>query len=296
MNIDVSVVMAIKNEQEHIEEALGSILAQENINMQVIVVDDHSDDNTYEIVKSIQDEDSRIRLLKNPRSGKVAAFNEGIRLSQSRFVCIFAGDDIMPEGSLAARFNVVKDLPEEVPGTGLFKIQTLSEDKRFDGHIVPRAKGKGNHSGQSPLMNRKFADKLFPVPESLPNEDTWLDIAFCHLTTITVKHSDVICCLWRMHDRNSYNMNLDFKDYKKRIEDRWEAYELFYDKFKSELTEENEHKLLERIKSNKHYSKGNIFGVLTSGIDFIEKLRIISSINPFFYNLRRRFFGIFSGW
>ena len=66
-------------------------------------------------------------------------------------------------------------------------------------------------------MNRKAVDILFPIPNELPNEDTWLEIALGHTNLIKIVHSDVLCCFWRMHEGNSVSMKTPYKDFKKAV-------------------------------------------------------------------------------
>lgn len=293
---DVSVVMAVKNESRYIEDALNSIVSQEGVDFEVVVVDDHSDDDTYDQILRIAGKNPGIRPLRNPGRGKVAAFNAGAALAGGRFVCLFAGDDIMPPGSLASRWAVVADLPESKPAAGLFKILTMSEDKRFDGKLVPRAKGKGNPSGQSPLMNRAMVDLLFPVPESLPNEDTWLEIALCHTDLVFVRHSDVICCHWRVHEGNSYNLNTPFAEFKRRMVSRWKAYDLFRARFIGRLTPKDVLGLGRMAECVRYYEEGRVWPLAFARIGLVDRLRMLATINPVPYSIRRTFYGLFSGW
>ncbi|WP_018127117.1 glycosyltransferase family 2 protein [Balneola vulgaris] len=293
---DVSVVLAVYNEEKYVSETLESILSQTGLDFEVLVVDDNSTDSTAEIIKSYENNHENIRYIKNTSKGKVSAFNLGVLLAEGKYKCLFAGDDIMPEGSLLNRLKVAKRLNENTPGTGLYKIKTFSEDPKFDGKVVPKRKGKGNPSGQSPLMNEKLVELLFPVPEELPNEDTWLEIAFSHLNQIQIIHSDVICCFWRVHEGNTYNLNMSVYDYKERLLKRWYAFEIFYENFSEQLSESGKEMIKERIKCNAYYENGKFLKILFSKLAFIEKLRMISTINPFFFGLRKGFYGILSGW
>lgn len=295
-DVQISVVMAVKNESRYINSALTSILAQQGVGFEVVVVDDHSEDDTFEQVTKLAESDDRLRLLRNPRKGKVAAFNTGVERARGRFVCLFAGDDIMPEGSLAARWDVVKDFNDGDQICGLYKIKTISEDKKFDGQVVPRAKGKGNFSGQSPLMSRPLVARIFPVPEELPNEDTWLAAALQFLPGITIFHSDVICCLWRMHSGNTYNMGMNFDDYRQRVVHRLRAYSLLNGRFDQEINGVSRDALCNMVAAIEHHNSGNVCGLILSSISSIEKLRLLRTINPFLYNLRRRYYKLFSGW
>ncbi len=293
---EVSVVMAIRNEQEYIVAALESICAQEGVTLEVVVVDDGSTDPTREIVAELAQRRQGIRLESNPGRGKVAAFNHGVEQSRGRFVCLFAGDDVMPPGSLRARWEVTQPDSADCPVCSLSKIKTLSADARYDGHVVPRAKGRGNPSGQSPLMNRRAVSLLFPVPDTLPNEDTWLEIAFSHLAELEVRHTDTICCLWRVHAGNTYNHTMPHAQFKQRMENRWRAHDLFLAKFSGRMTPEVRHRLERAIACNRAYARGSIWGVWFSGTGLKDRLRALGTLNPFFFGLRRRFYGFFSGW
>lgn len=293
---EVSVVMAIRNEQEYISVALESICTQEGVELEVLVVDDGSTDRTWSIVSELAAKWPSIRQERNPGRGKVAAFNHGVALSRGRFVCLFAGDDVMPPGSLAARWEITRHASDQHPVCSLAKIKTLSSDPRYNGHVVPRAKGRGNPSGQSPLMNRAAVDLLFPVPEILPNEDTWLEIAFSHLSVLEVRHTDIICCNWRMHAGNSYNLTMPHAQYKQRMESRWKAHDFFDARFAGMMCPEARRRLALRRVCNHAYARGSIVGVLFSGAGLKDRLRALGTINAFFYGVRRRFYGLFTGW
>lgn len=69
--VDVSVVIAAKNEAVHVREAVESILAQQGVDFELVFVDDGSTDETASIVRSM--DHSRLHLLTNTKSGKVTA-------------------------------------------------------------------------------------------------------------------------------------------------------------------------------------------------------------------------------
>ena len=74
----ISVVIPVYNRAHLIERAIRSVLSQQcDEPIEVLVVDDHSDDGTAEVVSSIQDE--RVQWISLPqRSGACAARNAGI--------------------------------------------------------------------------------------------------------------------------------------------------------------------------------------------------------------------------
>lgn len=294
--INVSVVLAVRNEHKHIETALASILNQQGIMFEVIVVDDGSTDDTYDIVARLVNKFSNLNLYRNTGTGKCSAFNLGVQHAKGRFVCIFAGDDIMPEGSLVARWNMVKDFSDDEPVVGLCKLISMSEIKRFNGHLIPRKSGIGALSGVSPLMNRVALNKIFPVPETLPNEDTWMELAVLYFPMWNIIHSDIVGCAWRVHAGNSINMTVPFSEYNLKITARLKAYFLFYERHFADLSDKGRSELLAKIECEKNRSEGNLLGVIRSNVGFVDKLRALSITNPALYNIRRYLYGLFSGW
>lgn len=294
--IDVSVVVAVKNEEKYVSSAIESILAQEGLRHEVIVVDDGSTDATFAILSDLQKRYTQLQLARNPRAGKCSAFNHGVALAQGRFTCIFAGDDLMPAGSLAARLAKVSALPDDEPVVGLCKLVTMSEIRRYDGHMVPRAPGRGALSGISPFMNRLALQTIFPVPETLPNEDTWMELAVLHLPSLRVVHSDIIGCQWRVHAGNSINMLVPFPEYNRKITARLKAYSLFLEKHRAALDEPGRRDLEAKVACEQQRSAGSMLGVLRSPVGWVDRLRALSITNSALYNFRRRLYGLFSGW
>ncbi|MBI9082388.1 MAG: glycosyltransferase [Desulfobacterales bacterium] len=65
-DISVSVIVPARNEAEGIELCLRSLLAQTHVNLQLIVVNDHSEDDTPDIIDRIAAEDPRMIVIHNP--------------------------------------------------------------------------------------------------------------------------------------------------------------------------------------------------------------------------------------
>ena len=292
----VTVVVAAKNEAKYVSEALSSILSQQGVDLELIFVDDGSTDQTMAIAIDFSIKDDRIKVYANPAKGKCSAFNFGVAKSSGDYICIFAGDDIMPEGSLLARLEAVAAYGQSDPVIGLSKLITMSEIKKFDGFLIPRAKGVGTLSGVSPLMNRKSIDLVFPVPEILPNEDTWMELAALHLHEILLIHSDVVACMWRVHSGNSINMMVPFTVYNSKITPRMKALALFFEKFKSRLNAEQSAILMAKIRCEECRVRGDVFGVMMSGASLVHRLRSLSITNGMFFSIRKTFYGLFSGW
>jgi glycosyltransferase involved in cell wall biosynthesis len=107
----LSVVIPTWNRAHLVCDAINSALDQRPGEVEVIVVDDASTDNTAEVVTRIFDK--RIRLLRlSNRGGAGAARNAGVALARGEFVAFLDSDDVWLPGKLDAELRVFERFPE----------------------------------------------------------------------------------------------------------------------------------------------------------------------------------------
>lgn len=97
----VSVIIPAYNAANFIERTLNSVLNQTYTNIEVIVVDDGSQDETSAIVQSIMQRDHRIQLLHQTNAGVAAARNLAIKRAKGEFIAPIDADDIWYPQNLA---------------------------------------------------------------------------------------------------------------------------------------------------------------------------------------------------
>ena len=104
----ISVVMICYNHEKYIDEAVRSILSQTYTDFELIIVDDGSTDDTFEIIQGY--DDPRIIALTQENSGPSIALNTGIMKSAGEYIAIMSGDDL----SLPQRLEVqLRQIEEE---------------------------------------------------------------------------------------------------------------------------------------------------------------------------------------
>jgi glycosyltransferase involved in cell wall biosynthesis len=109
----VSILMSVYNGEKYLEETLQSILKQDFKELEVIVVDDGSEDSTYQIMKELSSKDKRIKILKQRRNkGKAAALNRAIEKIRGEYIIIFDADDIMYDGRISAQIKFLENNPK----------------------------------------------------------------------------------------------------------------------------------------------------------------------------------------
>lgn len=95
----VSIVVPVRDYEQYLDEALGSILEQEPRPAQVIVVDDGSRDRSAEVAERTDG----VELIRQRSLGVAAAVNAGVERAGQPLLAFLDADDRWPRGSLAAR-------------------------------------------------------------------------------------------------------------------------------------------------------------------------------------------------
>jgi glycosyltransferase involved in cell wall biosynthesis len=107
----VSIVMPAYNGADHIAAALRSVLDQSIADIEVVVVDDASDDATADVAGAI--EDPRLRVIRNERRlGPEGNWNRALGEARADLVKVMAQDDLLYPGCLEAQVAALQAHPE----------------------------------------------------------------------------------------------------------------------------------------------------------------------------------------
>ena len=91
----ISVIVPVYNTEEYIEKCINSITGQTYKNLEIIVVNDGSTDNSLNILKSLQSKDSRIRIINQENKGVSAARNTGLDNTTGEYIAFVDSDDYL---------------------------------------------------------------------------------------------------------------------------------------------------------------------------------------------------------
>jgi glycosyltransferase involved in cell wall biosynthesis len=102
----VSVLIPTFNVEDFVNDAVQSILNQSYKNIELIIVDDASTDNTYNILKLLSESDPRIKLFRNDKNEKIAyTLNFALSLSKGNYILRMDGDDISLPNRIEKLYN-----------------------------------------------------------------------------------------------------------------------------------------------------------------------------------------------
>ena len=112
-NFTVGVLMPVYNVENYIEKAVESVLNQTYTNLEIIIVDDCSTDNTFEILENLSFRDSRIKLFRSEiNQGIVKSLNFGLTKISSEFVVRMDGDDLCVPDKIEKQLNYLIHNPQ----------------------------------------------------------------------------------------------------------------------------------------------------------------------------------------
>lgn len=112
MNIQgmISVIVPVYNGEEHIGHTIGYILDATYQNLEVVLINDGSTDNSVTIIERYAEKDSRVRLITQENGGIVAARNTGLQYAQGEYIHFCDQDDVvMPDMYQQMISRIIKD-------------------------------------------------------------------------------------------------------------------------------------------------------------------------------------------
>lgn len=178
----ISVIIPMRNREKTIQYCLDSVLNQTYKNIEVILVDDCSSDNTIEIIKSYADK--RITLIElKQSSGAQKARNEGIKSAKGEWIALQDSDDewfldkLEKQVKILEKENfdpylvihsdaILKDVENNT--TRLFKIPYTSGNDVYKQLLL-----KSGPFFQSMLTSKKAFEEIGYLDESVPSYQEW---------------------------------------------------------------------------------------------------------------------------
>ncbi len=204
----VSVAMATYNGAKYVTEQLNSILNQSYKNIEIVITDDASTDNTLEIIKKLQLNHPQIKLFTNAEnSGVNKTFESSFKNCSGNFIAIADQDDIWNENKIELLLNnidsedAIYSNSELVDKLGNSLKVTTSQSMKMQSYYSGIPFLMGNCiPGHSILMRRSFLINILPIPEAIMF-DRW--ISFCAAGNNGIKYLDAALVKYRQHDNNT---------------------------------------------------------------------------------------------
>lgn len=105
----VTIGVAVYNVEKFLPSCLNSIISQNNDNIEVIIVDDGSEDLSGKICDEYAEKDSRIKVVHKANGGVSSARNVVIDSASGKWICFIDGDDMLRKGSFGTVYKYADD-------------------------------------------------------------------------------------------------------------------------------------------------------------------------------------------
>ena len=211
----ISIVLNNYNYAEYAQLCIESALAQSYPNTEIVVVDDGSTDNSWEILQQYR---SRVILDRQKNGGQGAAYNRGYELSTGEIVCFLDSDDLLAVDACRSIAAIDWTGVTKVQG----KLQIIDGSGKASGRMIPfgdaseravhRTWARFGHYNSPPgsgnFYHRAFLEKTLPM-----DRDFWrISADACLILQAPffgrVQYCTEIIGSYRIHGNNASAQNL----------------------------------------------------------------------------------------
>ncbi|BAB74766.1 alr3067 [Nostoc sp. PCC 7120 = FACHB-418] len=175
----ISVIIPVYNGEKTIIETIASVQHQTFLDIEIIVINDGSTDNTFELVRNIQD--NRLKIFSYENGGLPVARNRGITHAVGQFIAFIDADDLWTTDKLELQFAALQEYPE----AGLAYSWTYykfaneadsyaDESNSFAGDVYAELLIKNFlQNGSNPLIRRAAIDSVGLFDPTLKSCEDW---------------------------------------------------------------------------------------------------------------------------
>jgi glycosyltransferase involved in cell wall biosynthesis len=215
----VSILVSNYNYARFIGESIQSALGQTYSNIELIICDDGSTDDSVSVIEEYERKDSRLRLIRKANGGQASGFNAAFAASRGDIIALLDSDDLFLSHKIE---RIVVDFQAHADaGFGLHRVIRISEDHHRQGvwpMSAPLPSGWYGprlieYGGILPYMpptsglsfRREVGERMFPLPLEVPLvkcPDQLITRLAPLLTNVT--RADEALSEYRLHGENNY--------------------------------------------------------------------------------------------
>jgi glycosyltransferase involved in cell wall biosynthesis len=220
----ISILMPAKNASHFIREAIQALEEpSKKFDFELIVVEDHSEDNTLDVLYELTDKYNFLKVFINPGQGKIDALNHAYSGCNGDYIKTIDADDVFLPGEAFLDFF-------DSQFDAVIHLATIVDENKFQlgNYMVNKSFLKENKTAVvsslislprwSFSFSRAIADQIFPIPNEMVYEDVWMS-AIVKIRALSIKlinKTDVY--LYRQHSSQAFGgiMSANHRIFKQR--------------------------------------------------------------------------------
>ncbi|MEO8236797.1 MAG: glycosyltransferase family 2 protein [Flavobacterium sp.] len=206
MKDNISVALATYNGAKYIEEQLVSLINQSLLPCEIIIIDDFSTDNTFEILKEIQKNYPLILLYRNDENiGPIETFKKAIKYCNSEYIALCDQDDIWELNKIELSFNEIKKMNQSLPSIVFTDLKMIDAHGSLIGDSFWKTQGYNPKktkfsdllisnvvTGCTIMMNGKMKKEIEKMPNKVIMHDYWIALIAFSLGCYKIIDSNTI--------------------------------------------------------------------------------------------------------
>ena len=165
----VSVVLPIYNVEKYLNRCVKSVINQSYKNLEIILVDDGSSDNSPAFCEDWKKKDSRIKVVHKKNAGLGYARNTGIENATGEYICFFDSDDYIALDTIEKAYSQAIKEKSDVVVFGFCNVKSNVETEKV---VIPKTE-KVTYSG-SEVQNLFLADLIGPDVKNGTQTNLWM--------------------------------------------------------------------------------------------------------------------------
>lgn len=148
----ISIIIPVFNKEEYLKQCIESVIKQTYENIEIIIIDDGSTDDSFNIIKKYSQKDRRIIAIKKKNEGVSKTRNYGLNLAKGEYIAFVDADDWIEKDYLLELYKNRSDLT-------ICSYNTINGDKRNVEHAY-NLKFKSNEDIKNNILKKEYINLL----------------------------------------------------------------------------------------------------------------------------------------
>ena len=209
----VSVIIPCYNAEDYIEETVQSAIDQSYSNVEIIVVNDGSTDDSLKLIKALEKKHPQIIVISQVNKGVSSARNKGLERAQGEFICFLDSDDVWLNNWVEKMVNFLIEekniglVHSDVEIIDGMSKRTGSYNRSKGGYLLEsllKWDSSNFHTPSNKMVRREVIDRVGGFEEEL---STAADQEFLFRVAhqYEIGRLPEVLCLYRIHANNMHN-------------------------------------------------------------------------------------------
>ena len=211
MENKVSVIVPVYNVEQYLDKCLESITSQTYSNLEIIIVDDGSEDSSYLIYEKWKEKDDRIQIIKKINEGLGFARNTGLEMATGKYVLFVDSDDFIENNMIEKLIeNIIIDKSDTIY-CGIKRYFNENEIKN-----IPPKCGRIVYD-KNEIINNVLLEMIGTLPHE--NEDMNLEVSVWHslYSMDVIKKNNIKFPSERVFMSEDISFHIDYLQYANRV-------------------------------------------------------------------------------